>query len=510
MAQSERPGLFVRESTGLVKNVSFFDALSINVSYMSIGAALGLIGVTMASLPTASGVNLVVGSVITFLMIVPMMVVYTMMSRRISRTGGDYVWLSRSLGGFIGSTVTFTGMTFETMPYLALIALSLVFAIGSVGVLLGEHAFQPLATGSPPLGVFAIAEAIFGGIVALNVFKPNWGYRLISATMVAGLITLILGVGVLLASGRAGFQHYIDSLGAPGVSYSGLVSTYKGSAFNFWNTLLVVPFFALFSYPWFNASPSIGSELKGKNAVRWAVPVSALFGFAVMTAPLAAMYYAGGFRAVNAALSNPTLVYNYSFNFWTLAMGVSGNPVLRVMIGVGWIVWTLAILEFGVILISRYLLAQAFDRTLPASFAYVSPRYGSPVVAHLVDFAVTSALIGAASYFYGRVSSLYGAVLASMVYFAFVGVGAVVYALRKEKGGARSTLAVSGTLMAAVFVFISYEFLAYPAVWGGNPLAYGYIAGSLIAGSVIYIATKLHYKSVGLDIRRVFEEIPPE
>jgi hypothetical protein len=56
MAESERPGLFVRESTGLVKNVSFFDALSINVSYMSIGAALGLIGVTMASLPTASGV----------------------------------------------------------------------------------------------------------------------------------------------------------------------------------------------------------------------------------------------------------------------------------------------------------------------------------------------------------------------------------------------------------------------------------------------------------------------
>ena len=119
-------------------------------------------------------------------------------------------------------------------------------------------------------------------------------------------------------------------------------------------------------------------------------------------------------------------------------------------------------------------------------------------------------MIGAASYFYGRVSSLYGAVLATMVYFAFVGVGAVVYALRKEKGGARSTLAVSGTLMAAVFVFISYEFLAYPAVWGGNPLAYGYIAGSLIAGSVIYIAMKLHYKSVGLDIRRVFEEIPPE
>ncbi|MEM3795198.1 MAG: APC family permease [Thermoprotei archaeon] len=510
MAQSEKRGLFVRESTGLVKNVSFFDAISINVSYMSIGAGLGLIGITMSELPTVSGVNLIVGSAISFLMIVPMIIVYTLMSRRISRTGGDYVWLSRSLGGFIGSTVTFTGMTFETMPYLALIALSLVFAVGSVGVLIGVHTLQPLATGSSPLEVFGLAEAVFGCVVALNVFRPNWGYRLISATMVTGIATLFLGVVVLLTAGRSGFEHYIDTLGAPGISYSTLISSYTGPTFSLWNTLLIVPFFALFSYPWFNASPSIGSELKGKNAVWWAVPVSALVGFTVMTAPLAAMYYVGGFRAVSAALSNPTLVYNYSLNFWTLAMGVSGNPVLRLLIGLGWVLWTLAIIEFGVILISRYLLAQAFDRTLPESFAYVSPKYGSPVVAHLVDFAITTALIGAASYFYGSVSSLYGAVLASMVYFAFVGAGAVVYALRKERGVVKLALATSGALMVGVFLFISYEFLDYPSVWGGNPLAYGYIVGSLIAGSAIYLVMRQRYRSVGLDIRRVFEEIPPE
>ncbi|MEM3655921.1 MAG: APC family permease, partial [Thermoprotei archaeon] len=93
MAQSEKRGLFVRESTGLVKNVSFFDAISINVSYMSIGAGLGLIGITMSELPTVSGVNLIVGSAISFLMIVPMIFVYTLISRLISRTWGDYVWL---------------------------------------------------------------------------------------------------------------------------------------------------------------------------------------------------------------------------------------------------------------------------------------------------------------------------------------------------------------------------------------------------------------------------------
>ncbi|PSN82734.1 hypothetical protein B9Q01_07200, partial [Candidatus Marsarchaeota G1 archaeon OSP_D] len=84
---SEKPMLFVRESTGLVKNVSLLDAIAINVSYMSVGAALALVGFSVSSLPTVYGLNLVMGSIIAFALIVPQIVVYTMMSRRILRTG---------------------------------------------------------------------------------------------------------------------------------------------------------------------------------------------------------------------------------------------------------------------------------------------------------------------------------------------------------------------------------------------------------------------------------------
>ena len=48
--------------------------------------------------------NLVYGSAIAALVAIPQMIVYTIMQRRVSRTGGDYVWLSRSLGGFLGRT----------------------------------------------------------------------------------------------------------------------------------------------------------------------------------------------------------------------------------------------------------------------------------------------------------------------------------------------------------------------------------------------------------------------
>ena len=150
--------------------------------------------------------------------------------------------------------------------------------------------------------------------------------------------------------------------------------------------------------------------------------------------PLAVMYYVGGFGFTNAALSNPTLVYNASFNFWTLAMGVTQLTALKVLIGLGWILWEVAILAFGIITISRYLLAQSFDRFLPSKLGYVSERSGSPVFAHLFDLVVTVVLIGLAAFVYGTLSSLYGAVLASMFYFLFVGVAAAVFGLRKEKG----------------------------------------------------------------------------
>src|SRR5271157_181029 len=104
---------------------------------MSAGAALAVVGFTMVLLPTVSGVNLVYGSIIAFVLSIPQIVVYTMMTQRIPRTGGDYVWLSRTFGGWLGGSLAFMGPALETMAYLALITLSTIFAIGSVGVSLG-------------------------------------------------------------------------------------------------------------------------------------------------------------------------------------------------------------------------------------------------------------------------------------------------------------------------------------------------------------------------------------
>ncbi|MEM3186670.1 MAG: APC family permease [Conexivisphaerales archaeon] len=515
----QKVNVFVRESTGLVKNVSMLDAISLNISSMSGGAALATIAFTMLLVPAAlgsvTGLNLVFGSLVAFGITIPQIIVYTMMTRRLPRTGGDYVWTSRAFGGFVGSTVSFMGYTLETMAFLALIVIATVLAIGSVGVSLGNQVFLSLAlpgnvSGSNAIAQFVLGSVLFAALIALNIFKPKLGYKLVSLTVVIGIASLVTANFVLLLAGRAGVVAFINSLAIPDASYQSIAASYTGSSFNFSSTLFMMPFFAMFCYPWFVAAPAVASEIKGRKAIFWNVPISALVSVVIVTASFAVLYYVAGFAFTTAALTNPILVNDYSFNFWTLAMGVSGNQLLAGFIGFGWILWNIGILAYGIIGISRYIFAQAFDRFLPEKLSYISPRFGSPVIAHLLDLLVTVILVGLASFFYGTLTSLYGAIMASMIYFIFVGLSAVNWARKHERGAIKSLLSVSGLLSAGVFVFLTYEFLAFGSVWGGNLLAYGYIAASVILGAILYLYSKSKHAKKGIDISLVFKEIPPE
>jgi glutamate:GABA antiporter len=522
-------GVFVRESTGLVRNVSLIDALSLNMGNMSAGAALATIGFTMTALPSVSGVNLVWGSIIAFLFSVPQMVIYTIMGRRISRTGGDYVWVTRTLGGFLGSSLSFMGYTLETLAYLALIVLSAVFAIGSVGLAMGNLGFLGLALpgylpGSDTVSQFLLGAGIFALLIAVNIVRPRIGYRIVTTCIALGVAAIVVSIAILLAAGHTGVVNYVNGLNLVDASknpitYDSLANSYSGPSFDLGATISILPFFAIFVYPWMNAGPAVGSELKGARTQRWNIPIASVIVLVLVTAAFGTMYAVGGLPFTNQALANPVLVFDNSFNFWTLAMGVSGSTTVQAFIGLGWILWNVGILAYGVIVISRYLLAQAFDRFLPSKIAYVSPRFGSPVIAQTLVLVLTVALIGATAFLYGSLQALFAAVIAAMIYFAFVGITAMVHATRHERGGTKTLLMVSGLLTTLVFAYITYQFLSAPTIWGtaasvggvpGYLVAYGYVAGSFILGAVIYLASKSYHAKKGVDLSLAFKEIPPE
>jgi amino acid transporter len=538
--------VFARDSTGLVKSVSFLDSVSLNLSNMSIGALLGVIGLS-GLLPmvfagqSVDGVNLVYICVFAFIICIPQVIIYTFISRRYPRAGGDYVFVSRNLGGPVGSIASFVGYTAETTAYLALIVLSTVFAIGTVGYFFNptNATYLGLLTpsgaypGAPaaPFNQFLVGAAIFIAIIAVNILRPKLGFKVVSALTVIGIIALLLAIGVLLGAGHTGVENYINGVtgngfftnsSAPaGTVYNNIVNgNHTGgppgsTGFSWGPTIFLLPLMAAFSFPWLNAAPAAASEIKGKGALKWNVPVSALLAFIFLTGSLAAMYFTAGQAFTNAAYSNPTLVFS-GFNFWTLAMGVSNNTALATFIGLGWIIANMGVLAYGVIVISRYLLAQSFDRFLPSRLSNVSARFGSPIMAHLVDLILTVGLIGLAAYFYttqgigAGTNPLFGGILASMLYFMVVGLAAIMHALKKERGMLKGVIATAGLLNIIVFGFISWEFLTNQSVWAINSLTLTFLFGTFVVACLLFYGSYRYNKSRGIDITLAYKELPPD
>src|SRR5713101_9850189 len=104
-----RPGLFLRNATGLVKSWSTFDAFV--YSFWSVNLiTLGLYGMSYAyTVPDGQVVAaiLLFGILTTFLVIT-----YSMLVSVMPRTGGDYAWQSRVLGGGLGFVLSMTGWWF--------------------------------------------------------------------------------------------------------------------------------------------------------------------------------------------------------------------------------------------------------------------------------------------------------------------------------------------------------------------------------------------------------------
>jgi amino acid transporter len=521
---------FARESTGLVKNVSMIDSISLNLSNMSIGPLLTTIaGSSVATLyvvPSVTGMNLVAASMIAFLLSIPQIVVYTMMSRRYPRTGGDYIWVSRSFGGFMGSTLSFFGYTMETLAFLALVAVLTDYAIGGVGLTMnGTYGVAQTATWgdlfSVPIWQFLVGAIPFASVILLNIWKPKAGYRLVTVLTMFGIFTLLLSMGILLSAGQSGVKTFIDNTasfvsGGGNATYDKVVASYVPSGKPFDVSIgavfSIMPVMFAFVYPWLNAAPAVGSELKGKKTLNWNIPISAVLSFVLLTSALGVLYGVAGMPFINGAFHNTFWQSVIGLNFFTLAMGVVNNVWVAWIIGIGWIVMQFGVIAYGVIVFSRYLLAQSFDRFLPSQLSYVSPSYSSPVVAHLVDLVVAVGLIALATFFFTTFQALFGAILASMVYFIFIGLSAVKQAITKEKGSAQAGLALAGILDAGVFGFIAYQFITSSSVAGFtyNYLNVGYLVGTLVGGAMIYLVSHEYHKRKGIDISLNYKEIPPE
>jgi len=217
--------LFVRQSTGLVREASAVDAMIFNAVFSApVGATLAW-GVFFA-LSAFPGADLVTATLISFVINLPIIVMMALLASSMPRTGGDYVWVSRILRPPL-ATVSNFGAAFSAMIGATFWARYFpVFALGPTLVTLGVFFNNStLVTWGDKfqhnnlwifLGGFAMILLMTAILIAGT--KPtlrwqNWFW------VIASVGTFIAFVVLLFGSRGAFANHFNDisaKFGAPG------------------------------------------------------------------------------------------------------------------------------------------------------------------------------------------------------------------------------------------------------------------------------------------------------
>ena len=411
-AATTMPEVFVRKSSGLVRVMSPRSAFVYNVLTMGL-----IFPWTYLWAPAAlPGGQLVWGILLAMVLEIPIALAYVWLSTALPRSGGDYVFQSRVLGGGIGFTLVFSGFVIWILQWVALsgwLLSSLGFAplFLGLGAATSNSGLVDLATWfttGTGIVVTSVGNALVAMIILVSGFKNYvrlqrvmWIAILVSfATMLIVLVTTAAGdvAGKLNAFSAAiggSATFYQDSVTAAQTAGVNL-----NPAFSLAATLLVAPI-AWTSLQWATYSAQQNGEIKSAGNFRDQLFI--IVGSLVLTGVLLAilaivlqntvgtefLYVAGAgyFGTASVSLAGSYLWPNI------IATALANNPIVTILIAFGFILNAHQIVHNCYIGMTRVMVAMSLDRVLPEMVSRVSNRFHTPVNAHVIYFIASLPVI---------------------------------------------------------------------------------------------------------------------
>jgi APA family basic amino acid/polyamine antiporter len=530
--------LFARRATGLVRGWAVRDAFV--YAFFSINLiTLGLFIFSYAVfIPDGSLLWAVVLSGGYLLLQV---ITYASLIAAMPRAGGDYIWISRILGGGIGFVLAACGWWFILWHWVPIYANILnVEVFVPLGAIVGADGWVSFF--SEPKGLFA-ASIIVALLASLVISLGMRTYaRIQKFCFFGGLVGLAFMFILLLINSKADFISALNTqssevLGTTGNAYQGTVeagalgtdaSSSVGDFGAVKGVFLLIPFILFFNL-WSNWGATLYGEVRGASDFR--KNIYAMGGALIATTILAVVMF------LLIAKTFGWDFYNASNNgYWSGEgpLGVFPYPGLLaafLMDGAFWqflLVGLLALWFFGwvgtVFLSStRVVFATAFDRVLPEAAAKVS-RNGVPYVA-LALMLIPSLPI---AYFYAYDEEFFSWTLAATfviaVTFAGSAIAAAVLPWRRPEiynaspiarynlaGIPLVTIAAAGFLVILGFAIYEWSTNAvYGIDWTNFRSSFYYMFALYGLALAIYVVSRVVRRSQGIDMSMVHREIPVE
>lgn len=528
----DQPKTFVREATGLVREISTYRSFVFNI--MNSGPAFMLIFLVVGQ-GLFPGAYLPLSSILVLIPAILLAYVYAQMSTAFPRSGGDYIFVGRVLTpslGFMANFVMFMiqGSIIAVLAvWITTIALGPMF--GGLGLLYGSTALASIGTTlTQPTNEFIVAAIAIVVTMAVLFFGVNATFKANTVFWGISLVSLAVFIAVAALTPQSQFAANFNSLSS--TSYDQYIAAAQSAGANFsynlGDTLLGIVY-TLLAVWGFTFSSYVGGEVRNPQRSQLVGMLSAAIVYiAIMTAVTAVAYYsfghdflsAIGYLSVtgNPAYALPSATPTMQF----LVTYITKNPLAEVIVTVGLLASLLAavgtILPFVQI---RMLFSWSFDRLLPSKFADVSEKYRVPQYILLLMILVN--LIYVVIAIYTPFSSYFTYnVTASLFIAGLVGLSAALLPLRRKdifeaspplvsrRVGGVPLISILGVALWIVGWAISYASLL-PAISGLlNPFYIGFLVALFVMGFVFYWIAYAIQKSRGVPIDAVLREIPPE
>ena len=376
-AEATAPGAFERQATGLVREAGWWDVLVYNVNFISIGLmAAFLFSVTIPFYP---GVNVYLNELIAFAIVIPLSLVFAMFAAAMPRSGGDYVYVSRTLHPAFGMMSSFNNTAwwfiYGGVPSAFFAQYGLGPFLRTVGAMSGSSTLTDWGnTLVGDRGTF-IAGALLILVLALVFsYSLTLYFRIQNALFLFAMASILISIVVFAVSSHADVVNGINSTyGADSVKNASKAGTGQ-APFDLRNTIL--PMTWLYLELVFNQSSAyIGGEVRRASRIQlWSMPAAAIIATGVLMVLTWSALSSVGFDLWNA-LGNDfgaSLGLSSTPVYSEIAAAASGQTWIAVLILGGFVFWSYTWLPGQILNASRNLVAYALDGVAPRQLATVS------------------------------------------------------------------------------------------------------------------------------------------
>lgn len=537
-AAAGAPALFTRKATGLVREGKTRDALFYNVMWSSVALTFAFYWLFIGFYP---GSNAFLGVGFAAAFGIPGAFLYAMLTQVMPRTGGDYVFNSRSLHPSIGFAANFSYCVWLAITIGVYTTYIANYGFGAFGRTMagftGSHGWLEFGEWfSTHWGLFITGSVVLllsGAMFAIG------GTRLFFRVQIGAFVLYIVGAILMpvligLIQTKSGFisnfNSYAGNLGTPHASAKLVAAAHKAE-------FAPAPFslemsFKSVSVWWFIFGFIFSSTyFAGEIRLQKRTHLKSMPG-AVLVAVIALLIMIPTYTHVAGYSFNGMLSYLFenpsAYGFASGAPGypeimgiASGSAVWGVIMIIGFTAGLMIWLPQTLLLVSRSMFAWSFDRIMPDKLSAIEPRSRSPLLAIgiMLVLSIGSTAIYSFTTWFSTLSVLLGLSLTLIV----TAISGILLPFRQKamvdaSPYARKVLGIPLFTLVGTLAFCGFATAIFVLLWdpnsgasiSKNPGKIELAAVVYAVGFAIYFIARAIRAQQGIDLSLAHRELPPE